>query len=144
MNMPYKADIEINLTGQTTSNYIISSQHRRQGNPNKSIWTISFNEEVECFIQAINQEWKNGSKAWGLQFINNALQSIGINNNRQELKLAIFVDGSKINVWHGYPADYLQNSHDRPTTRILKNWVDSGYITKAKMSKIRLGQSCNL
>jgi len=142
--MPYKADTEIDLTAHTTGNYIISSQHRRSGNPNKSIWIITFDEEVDCFIQALNGNWKTGTEAWGVKVIGDILQVVGLNNDRQELKLAKFVDGTNNNVWHGYPADYMSNAQDRPATNILKVWVDNGYLTKAKMSKIRLGQSCNL
>lgn len=142
--MPYTADTEIDLTEQTNGNYIISSQHRRRGNPNKSIWTISFDEEVACFIQTMNGDWKTGTEAWGIKVLGDVLQVLGLNNSRQELKLAKFVDGTNTNVWHGYPADYVSKSQDRPATNILKVWVDSGYLTKAKMSKIRLGQSCNL
>ncbi|RXK47062.1 hypothetical protein [Aquirufa rosea] len=142
--MPYKADTEIDLTAQTTGSYIIASQHRKKGNPNKSIWTITFDEEVNCFIQALNGDWKIGKEAWGVKVIGDILQVVGLNNNRQELKLAKFVDGTNTNVWHGYPADYMSKAQDRPATNILKVWVDNGFLTKAKMSKIRLGQSCNL
>jgi len=142
--MPFTADTEIDLTETTTANYIIASHHRKKGNPNKSIWTISFDEEVECFVQTMNGNWKAGTEAWGVKVLGDVLQVLGLNNNKQELKLAKFVDGTNTNVWHGYPADYVSKSQDRPATNILKIWVDSGYLTKAKMSKIRLGQSCNL
>ncbi len=142
--MPYTADTEIDLTTRTTGNYIISSQHRRRGNPNKSIWTITFEEEVDCFIQALNGNWKIATEAWGIKVVDNILQVVGLNNNNGNLKLAKFVDGTNTNVWHGYPADYMSKAQDRPATSILKDWVDNGYLTKAKMSKIRLGQSCNL
>ena len=142
--MPFIADTEIDLSIHTTGNYIISSQHRRRGNSNKCIWTISFDEEVSCFIQALNENWKVDFEAWGIKTVNNILQVVGVNNERQELKLAKFVDGANTNVWHGYPADYMRKANDRPATNILKDWVEYGYLTKAKMSKIRLGQSCNL
>lgn len=142
--MPYTADCEINLTTQTIGNYIISSQHRRTGNPNKSIWIISFDEEVNCFIQALNANWRKGTEAWGIKVFGETLQVLGLNYENRELKLAKFVDGTHTNVWHGYPADYMNRAQDRPATNILKVWVDNGYLTKAKMSKIRLGQACNL
>ncbi len=142
--MAFTTDTEIDLTTRTTGNYIISSQHRRTGNPHKSIWTITFDEEVECFINAMNGNWKTEAVAWGIKVLDDVLHVVGLNTNNQELKIAKFVDGNKTNVWHGYPADYMSKSQDRPETVILKTWVDNGYITKAKMSKIRLGQSCNL
>lgn len=142
--MTYRTDTEIDLSQHITSNYIISSQHRRTGNMNKSVWLIDFNEEIECFIQTITNNWKNGLEAWGLRTENSSLKVLGLSSMKDELKLAKFVDGTKTNVWHGYPANHMANSQDRPTTEILKNWVSGGYITKAKMNKIRQGQLCYL
>ena len=144
--MSYKTDteIEIDLVDKSTCSYIISSQHRKTGNFHKSIWLIPFTEEVECFTQTINENWKDGNKAWGVKIIDAIFQVLGKNNENEELKLAKFVDGNYSNIWHGYPADYLRKAQDRPTTDILKVWVQKGFLTKSKMSKIRRGQSCNL
>ena len=142
--MPFAADIEIDLSERIPNNYLISSQHRRRGNVNKCVWTISFDEEVECFVNTISNQWKIGSAAWGVKVTNKIPQVVGVNNSREELKLAKFVGGIKTNIWHGYPADYMNRSQDRPATLILQSWVKKGYITKAKMTKIRLGQPCNL
>lgn len=141
--MPYQADTEIDLSEHIDSNYIISSQHRRTGNPNKSQWIIDFEDEIQCFINTINNNWTDGFEAWGLKIENTSLQVVGVNNNG-ELKLAKFVDGTNTNVWHGYPADHMTKAQDRPTTSILKAWVDHGFISKAKMNKIRQGQLCYL
>lgn len=142
--MTYKADTEIDLSEHINGKYIISSQHRRTGNINKSVWLIDFNEEINCFIQTINKNWKDGVEAWGLKYENSNLKVLGLSSMKDELKLAKFVDGNNKNVWHGYPANHMSNSQDRPTTEILKKWVDEGYITKAKMNKIRQGQLCYL
>ena len=56
----------------------------------------------------------------GFNIENATLQVVGVLNNR-ELKLAKFVDGTNNNVWHGYPADHMTKSQDRPTTGILKS-----------------------
>lgn len=143
-NMKYRTDIEIDLTTQASAKYIISSLHRRKGNPNKSIWKITYKDELDCFIQAINSNWKNIYVAWGIKIVNNKLQVVGINPSNNVIKLAKFVDGAKSNVWHGYPADHVKNAHDRPETFILKNWALNGYISKSNMVKIRRGQVCNL
>lgn len=142
--MAYITDVEIDLSESISSNYIISSQHRRTGNLNKSKWLIGHKEEVDCFIESITNNWKNGFEAWGLKYQNNSLDVVGLSSMKDELKLAKFVDGNNTNVWHGYPANHMANSQDRPTTEILKNWVSIGYITKAKMNKIRQGQLCYL
>ena len=142
--MPYRQDIDIELEETEPSKYLISSQHRKKGNPNKSIWTISLEDEVNCFIQTICNNWKAGVEAWGIKPNGNTLQVVGVNNNNEQLKLAKFVDGTNTDVWHGYPADHMYKAQDRPTTEILKSWVEQGYITKPKMSKIRQGKLCNL
>ena len=166
--MRYKPDTEIDLKARTTGNYIISSQHRKKGKDHKSFWTITYQEEVECFILALNNQWKSGFKAeaWGFKHTNTILEDgdnemdelevlgfkhtntilevIGKNDNGQDLKLAKFVDGTNTNVWHGYPADYMNKAQDRPDTEILKKWVEKGFLTKSKMAKIRRGQSYNL
>jgi len=142
--MPYKVDTEIEHEEFKPSRYIISSQHRKTGNPNKSIWTIGFEEEIQCFIQSVTNNWKNGFEAWGVKLIGTTLQVVGVSKSKTQLKLAKFVGGISTNVWHGYPADHMTKSQDRPTTVILKSWVESGYITKAKMNKIRQGQLCDL
>ncbi|MBL7840604.1 MAG: hypothetical protein JNJ75_10720 [Cyclobacteriaceae bacterium] len=101
-------------------------------------------EEVNCFVQAIKENWKVGSQAWGLKIVNTVIQVVGHNSRNRELKLAKFIVGNDKDIWHGYPADYMMRAQDRPATDILKAWVNNGYISKAKMSKIRLGHSCNL
>jgi len=141
----YITDEEIDLTEIIKRKYIISSQHRKIGNPNKSIWKISFRAEVKCFIWTISENWINQTEAWGVKIDKtNTLEIVGLNDNGERLKIAKFVDGNGNDVWHGYPADYMNKTQDRPTTTILKVWVDNGYISKSKMSKIRRGQPCNL
>lgn len=142
--MAFQTDVEIELKEYTDSKYIISSQHRKAGNPHKSIWTITFSEEVDCFLFTVKENWKQENKGWGIKICDNTLQVLGINSNKEELKLAKFVDGGNTDIWHGYPADYLYKSQDRPTTEILRIWVIKGYITKSKMNKIRQGLPCNL
>ena len=143
--MPYQQDIEYDLEdkGLEDCRYIISSQHRN-GNPNKSIWTLSHDGEIDCFVFSFSSEWKDDNTCWGVSVIGQNIQVVGHNTNNEVLKIAKFVDANANKLWHGYPADYMRNSQDRPTTNTLRDWVTKGYITKAKMSKIRLGQSCNL
>ena len=142
--MPYTADSEIDLSERINKNYLISSQHRRRGNPNKCRWTITLEEEVECFIQSIDSNWIDGAFAWGLHFVNDTIDVLGLNNDDEDLKLAKFINSDGTIIYHGYPADYINRSQDRPTNNILKMWVNSGHITKAKMTKINRGYSCNL
>lgn len=72
------------------------------------------------------------------------MQVVGINNDKEELRIAKFIDGTGSDVWHGYPADYLNRKQDIPSTFVLQIWVSSGYIGKSDLRKIRQGMPCNL
>lgn len=143
--MPYQQDIEYNLAPQTASVYFVSSHHRRtRGNNNKSIWTISNDEEVECFIFSKNSNWVDGSICWGLRLLNNVIQVIGRNPAREDLKIAKFVDGTNNNIWHGYPADCKNKKQDIPNTEVLTIWKNNNYLSKSDVRKLKQQLPCNL
>ena len=141
-------DTEIGLNDKIESDkevkYIISSKHREKTNPVKSYWVIEYVEELECFINNYVNNHKVDNLTWGFIQDESSLKVLGINTFQEELKLAKFIDSSKINIWHGYPADDRRKAQDRPCSIVLKKWVDSKIITKSKMLKIRQGQTCNL
>ena len=64
--------------------------------------------------------------------------------NKEDLKVAKFVDGSKNNIWHGYPANILANKQDIPPTSILLLWEKLNYINKSDIRKINQQMPCNL
>lgn len=143
--MPYLQDTEYDLSPRTESSYIISSYHRRpSGNINKSIWIISNEEEIDCFISSKNSNWVKDSTCWGLKLINNALQVIGRCPTSDELKIAKFVDGNKNNIWHGYPADYKNKKQDIPHTSVLTIWKNNHYLGKSDIRKLKQQLPCSL
>jgi len=142
--MPYQQDIPYYLAPRTKSTYFISSQHRQLGNPNKSIWTISHEEEIDCFILSKTSKWISGSVCWGLKPIDNRLDVIGRNSVQEDIKIAKFVDGDKKNIWHGYPADCRRKKKDIPDTEILVIWKDKGLIGKSDVRKLKQQMTCNL
>jgi len=142
--MSYLQDTPYNLAPRTKSTYIISSQHRQLGNPNKSIWSIPYEEEIDCFILSKTSKWINGSVCWGLKPINNRLEVIGKNNDQEDLKIAKFVDGNKNNIWHGYPADCKRKKQDIPDTEILVIWKNKELIGKSDVRKLKQQMTCNL
>jgi hypothetical protein len=152
--MPYKQNKEHNLKEEFekalgteidfTCKYIISPHHRMKGKRDKTIWTLSHDGEVECFIFSYSSEWFEGNICYGLVIENNTPVVVGENPSGGKLKLAKFIDSSNTSLWHGYPADYLERAQDRPNESILRSWVNKKYITKAKMLKIRSGKPCNL
>lgn len=148
--MPYQCDQPINLEiikddgHHVIISYIASSQHRHVGHPIKSIWRIDISDEVNCFADSIKHQWGTDAIAWGIHFIDGIVSVLGQSPAGDELKIAKFIDGNNNNSWHGYPANILLNPHDIPSTRVLVQWVQNGFITKAKMSKIKQGKICNL
>lgn len=141
--MPYEVDKNIDLTPRTTSIYYVSSAHRRLQR-NKSRWTVTIDQEVECFISSQANSWIEGVFCWGLIPNGNNLLILGQNSQNEELKIAKFVAKNNDGVWHGYPADYCRNIQDRPGMPILSNWRTNGHIEKHHIIKIRQGKECNL
>jgi hypothetical protein len=147
--MPYKAGEKVNLTAELSLHdengklikfgYKFIVYHRNNSSQ-KSQWGISCEEELWCFIQCKRADWIDDFKGWGIDFKNGNLNIIGLSKDKRNLYIIKFVDGNKNNNWHGYPADYMQNSQDKPPTEILKEWVVSRFINKANMSKIMRGQ----
>lgn len=123
--------------------YTIVSYHRDNSNPEKSKWTIKEDEELLCFKQSIKQSWKKDKFAWGLHIINGIVEQLGVNKFKDSTKCAKFVDPGQNDKWHGYPADFIRNSHDRPPQVVLKVWYDQNLITKPQMVRILQGK-CNL
>ena len=141
--MPYKVDKNIDLTPRTTAKYYVSSVHRRK-DKNKSLWTTTIDQEVECFVCSQLNYWIEGSHCWGLIPKDNKLLVLGKNNKNEKLKIAKFVAKNNNEVWHGYPADYCKNMQDRPGMKILLDWRKIGHIEKHHILKIRQGKKCNL
>jgi len=141
--VPYQSDIPLDLQPSTDKKYIVSSAHRRH-QPDKSWWTISIGDEVNCFIASVVNNWIEFAVAWGHIQNGNSLRVIGNNSQNLPLKLAKFIDSTETNVWHGYPADYVRNCQDRPGMPILQDWRIKGIIEKHHIVKIRKGKECNL
>ncbi|WP_430898658.1 MULTISPECIES: hypothetical protein [unclassified Paraflavitalea] len=141
--MPYEVDRNIDLTPRITSRYYVSSAHRRL-QENKSRWTVTIEEEVECFVNSQRNSWIEGVFSWGLIPSESNLLILGENFQNEELKIAKFVAKNGDGVWHGYPADYCRNIQDRPGISILSKWRANGHIKKHHIVKIRQGKQCNL
>ncbi|MBN3897636.1 MAG: hypothetical protein V7L14_23970 [Nostoc sp.] len=132
-------------TDKKEISYKINPSHRRSGNPNKSIWTITQDEEITCFQLALSKGWLEEKTGWGIkQNQIGKLEQIGLSPLQEPLKIAKFRDDSQTKEWHGHPADYQNNQQDRPSTKILQIWRNDGIIAKHHITKIRSGKQCNL
>lgn len=136
-------DVPINI--DTTSKYVIVSQHRMHGYSDKSRWLASMKEEVDCFIQSLNKKWLHVGAGWGVILDDaNKLKVLGVNYVNENSKIAKFVDGNNSNLWHGYPADLKRKVKDIPPISILNKWRGEKIIKKHHISRIQRGVTCTL
>lgn len=124
--------------------YIPNPQHRNsQYAQTKSQWTITPVDELVCFNVANSNGWSNTAGCWGIFVLAGIPTQLGVSPRAEhELYLAKFVVDQGL--WHGYPVAHWLSPFDKPPTDILKSWVDSGYINRAKFSKIHKGKKCSL
>jgi hypothetical protein len=119
--------------------------HHRNGNQNKSQWTIDQPAEVLVFTACYQQQWVAGSVGWGLHIVGGAIHYLGIDQNHSEqVFIAKFVSGQAPHPWHGYPADHRNNQADIPHEDILKMWMQGNVLPACKISKILGGKKCRL
>jgi hypothetical protein len=124
--------------------YIHKTDHR-DGSRQKSQWIISQLDERGSFILMYDSNWKHDHIGWGLHIQDRCANYLGTDNTgTYHLIVAKFVDGDRIEKWHGYPADHTYNPQDIPSRDILWQWKNMGYIGTCKVRKILKGQRCNL
>jgi hypothetical protein len=128
--------------------YTSVKQHRENVNDDKSVWTITIEEEIFCFKRSIENSWIDITPkyAWGIHLIGSSirLEILGKNRENEYLKIAKFIKDDTSESWHGYPADYRKKKKDKPPEKVLLEWRAKGYIEKHHMGKIRSGRICNL
>ena len=124
--------------------YIIHPDHR-DSSPQKSQWTISERTEKDIFVDALARKWVETTDGWGLWFPNGKIAYVGMSSdNKRQLFIARFVDGTASNIWHGYPADHQRCQRDMPSANVLGAWLRSGALPRPKLRKLMKGQPCNL
>lgn len=125
--------------------YILANHHRNRQNNDKSLWTITQNEELESFKLMSNNSWiVDDNKGWSIHRVNYSNEILGVSTQKESVQIAKFVDSSNNLEWHGYPVDYRKSVYDRPQSTILKDWVNQGIIKRADMSKILKGKGCTI
>jgi hypothetical protein len=124
--------------------YVPYAKHRNN-TPQGSQWTITVPDEHACFFASGQHGWLRDAVGWGLHFLNNVPDYLGIAIDRQRrLFVAKFVAGNEPVEWHGYPADPEKNVQDIPREDILKMWQEADVLSAAKIRKILRGQPCRL
>lgn len=124
--------------------YVATPAHRGKPSQDKSSWSISVPDEVQCFEKASLSGWSGNGHRWGNWSASGKLAPLGTNHWNEELHIARFVDGGATAPWHGFPADYRRRTQDRPPAQVLFAWRDAGLIEKHMVAKIRMGKRCSL
>lgn len=159
----YRHILKLLNTKATTLNHEHHTRHEgafyvhnvlhRNGNPQKSQWSISELDERNCFENAAGflhiYGWTLTFCCWGLHFSEGGLSYLGISaanssDPRRELFIAKFVDSNQNNRWHGYPADHVDHPQDIPPENILSHWMRLRHLSPAKIRKISKGQRCKI
>lgn len=117
----------------------------RSGAPEKSQWTISEDDERECFARAWAQGWvdASGNVGWGVKADEGGIaQYLGVSaDGARYLWWAKFV--GKQSPWHGYPADIVRRQGgDCPAPNVVRAWLHAGHIDKAALSRITRRKPC--
>jgi len=116
----------------------------RNGNGNKSQWTIIKTDEIACFMHAHAQAWVDGRRAFGIFPLGNP-NYLGLAKERhRRLFLARFDDGNGNQHWHGYPADPQKKTGDRLPEQIKEALIRTSVLPPAKVRKLQRGEPCRL
>lgn len=130
--------------------YTCKVDHRNKANKNKTLWSITEADEVECFEGSVINGWnarktqgRVNKMGWGV--VLNAKNRPAVVGHappeyKRELVFARFDEGNAA-AWHGCPADYLARTQDTPAREVLNAWVGLEYITKTAMRRILCGQA---
>lgn len=146
MNAEYVIDDDFGVI------YIHKADHRNRA-PQKSQWTISEQQERDCFGNILGLIYMDGfgspNGCWGLHIVAGRLAYLGESASDSSepfraLFIAKFVDSNENDRWHGYPADHVSNTQDIPTSDWLMYWFEAGYISQSQLRKISRGQKCKL
>lgn len=118
----------------------VSTRYHRNGDPQKSQWTISIEEELLSFATSQENKWYDDDKGWGIH-PTGALLEVGKLKTGEKVLIARFqkLGPTAHNQWHGYPADIRGKTHDIPNDFVLTDWKNKKIILNHQFSKIRRG-----
>lgn len=122
----------------------------RNGNREKSQWTISENEEAAVFINCVDSGWVQEHVGWGVHRPNGRVDYLGVDKTgHTRLIIARFVDENEVEIWHGFPADPTRKTErarrkEIPPEEIQLRWLNDQVLPAPKLRKIGRGEPCKL
>lgn len=124
--------------------YYKSVSYHRNGTAYKSQWIISVDDEFDLFAKAKRDNQIFDNKGYAIWVIDDKSSVLGYTEHNSETRLARFIDGSRSNHWHGYPANYLRAKNDIPPISLLRIWKDRGLISKSDITRMKYQKPCSL
>lgn len=144
----HRTDVEYDMTTEypeyNISGYYKAVSYHRNGTADKSQWTISVDDELDLFAKTKRDGQIYDDKGYALWIIGNDACVLGITEHQSETRLARFVDGTRSDHWHGYPANYMRAKNDIPPMSLLRQWKESGLIEKSDITRLKLQKPCSL
>ena len=148
MTNNHRTDVEYDMATEypdyQIAGYYKAVSYHRNGTCGKSQWTISVDDELDLFAEAKRDGQLFDDKGYAIWIIDNNAGVLGVTEHDSETKLARFVDGTRSDHWHGYPANYLRAKNDIPPMTLLKLWKDRGLIEKSDMTRMKNQKPCSL
>jgi hypothetical protein len=123
-------------------NYLPKADHRQPSARAKSQWTISVDEERDCFELATTSSWSWRDAYWGVHVPTGTAETLGHSQapERHAVFIAKFIENQAD--WHGYPVAHWRSTYDKPSTDILEEWFARGYIRKKTVKRVIGGRRC--
>ena len=118
--------------------------HHRNGNPNKSQWTITEHDEVASFKLAHTNGWCSSTTGWGLHVSQKRAEYLGTSEGGVRILFIAKFVAADSDSWHGYPADPQAKVDDVPENRVLQHWLTHQFLAPSKVRKIIKRQPCSL
>lgn len=144
----HRTDVEYDMSVEYPDfdiiGYYKAVSYHRNGTSGKSQWVISVDEEIELFAKAKRDKQIFDDKGYAIWIISDKACVLGVTDLNSETRLARFVDGSRSDHWHGYPANYLKKKNDIPPMSLLKEWKDKGLIEKSDLTRMKYQKPCSL
>jgi hypothetical protein len=127
--------------------YTFVNYHHGKPSKNKSVWTVSLNDEMALFDDTVSCSLINNherKKAFNINLKGNKPCVLGEtirNGSPRELLICQFEAGSGVpsSSWHGYPADYMDSKRERPSEQDIQVFISKG-LKDSDARKMRKAQ----
>lgn len=142
-DVPYNVKEEYDLKNVEGEYCYKAVSYHRNGTNGKARWTITVDEEIGLFVDAIMEDTIIGTNGWVLLIRDGQRIKVGVTANHEDSYIGRFRRSTDVE-WHGYPGNYRGDVGDIPPGKVLQNWANNLYIRKSDILRIQTQKPCNL